>query len=115
MRTGPRRAAWPDRARSARVRPGHEVGDEQPRRPSPMPWLCRDVRRRRQLSVVDGLLDAVHLGLDVGWQLQVVDLVAGPLVGDAECEGAALELALDDVLNRGVGGDVHLLEGTRDD
>src|SRR5437660_662551 len=71
--------------------------------------------RRRQGPRLDLTLDLVQLGLDVVWQLEVVDRVPGAVIGDAEGQGSALELAVDDVLDRRVGGHVHLLEGAGDD
>src|ERR1700736_6557772 len=73
------------------------------------------VARRRQGPRLDLTLDLVQLGLDVVRQRQVVNRVPGAVIGDAERQRSALELAVDDVLDRCVGGDVHLLEGAGDD
>src|SRR5262249_34514636 len=86
--------------------------------PGPVAFSLRSLRgrsgRNRDRSALDLLGDPVELTLDV------VDEPAGRGIADAvglevECLDAARELALDEVADRVVDGDVHALEVRRED
>src|SRR3981081_4518162 len=76
--------------------------------------LRRNFVGRGQRTRLDLTLDLVQFGLDVVWQRQVVHRVPCAVVGDAEGKRSTLELAVDDVLDGGISGDVHLLQGAGD-
>ena len=89
--------------------------DGQAFRPSPR-WLYAGmVAGGVRVPDLDLVVDLGDLGEDVGRQREVVDRVARAVVGDAEGESAARELALHDVLDRRVRRDVDLLQGAGDD
>src|ERR1700682_1557324 len=86
--------------------------------PAPrFPLLLGDVSGRCERSGLDLRREGGQLGRDVRGQAAgiVVDGVAGAVVGDAERQSSTGEGAGDDVLDCGVGGDVHLLERAGDD
>src|SRR5207247_363389 len=115
MRRGPSRAACQARRRAAgRSAAGRAVEDGRCARPSPKRWLW-NVRRWYQRAGFDLALELVQLGLQLRGKVEVVDCVAGAFVRDAERQRSARELVVDDVLDRGVGGDVDLLKCARDD
>src|SRR5919108_1356908 len=110
------------RAASRNPRPGAgrsaawlEVEDGPVASPSSKLWLCGNVRRRGQRARLDLPLDLVQLGLELGRDVEGVDRVAGAVVGDAERQRSARELAVDHVLDGRVGRDVDLLQRAGDD
>src|SRR5712692_8990733 len=124
-RTEPRGIASP---RATRRRTGGAAGGRGRARPGGAPVAvamagrsCRPmvrspglVRRGYQGARLDLSLDLVELGLELRWNGQVVDRVTGAAVLDLEGEGAAGELVVDHVLDRGVRRHVDLLQGARD-
>src|SRR5205823_5595251 len=101
--------------RVSRATPGRRRRGRAAIAPVPIDCLGGDVSRWRHRAGLDRGLNPVELGLDVSRQLKVVQLVAGALVGDAEGQSTALELVVDDVLDRRVGRDVDLFQRARDD
>src|SRR5438046_4269999 len=115
MRRGLSRAACRARRRGAgRAAACRGVEDGRCARPSPRRWLW-NVRRRSERPGFDLTLELVQLGLQLCGEVEAVDRVSGAFVGDAEGDRPARELVVDDVLDRGVGRDVDLLERACDD
>src|SRR5438093_13662757 len=77
--------------------------------------LCGNVRGWRQSAGLDLAFDLVQLSFELRGQVEVVDRVTGAAVLDLEGQRTGLELVVDDVLDRGVGGHVDLLQRAGDD
>src|SRR2546421_2638783 len=89
------------------------VEDGRYQHPSPRLWLW-NVRGWGQSAGLDLSLDLVQLGFKLGGRVEVVDRVPGALIRDAESERTALELTIDDILDRGIGRHVNFLERAGD-